>query len=76
MKTVQDIIDAYRKDGHIVEGLLIKEIQKQSDDEILSILIDANGRDIIATDDEDTLDGQTYEYSGTEDPNFDYDKYF
>lgn len=76
MKQIADIIEAYRKDGHIVDGLLIKEVQSQSEDEILSILMDANGRDIIATDDEDNLDGQTYEYIGTEDPEFDWDKYF
>lgn len=75
MKTVQDIIDAYRKDWHIVDGLLIKEIQRQWDEAMLEILIWAKGRDIIVDEDAERIDGQWYKYDGQEDPNFDIEKY-
>lgn len=76
IKTVTEIIEAYKQAWHKVDGLFIESVQALWEDQILEILLDANGRDIIIKDEEDTLDGQAYEYSGTEDPDFEWEQYF
>lgn len=77
MKTVAEIIEAYKQAGHKVDGLFLKEVINQWEEAMLDILMDANGRDIIVKEpDSDILDGQAYEYSGKEDPDFDWQPYF
>lgn len=76
MKTLSEIIEAYRADNHLVDGLLIAEVQNLPEDEILDIIEKAQGRDIIVkADEEDVIDGQWYEYDGEIESDFDMSKY-
>lgn len=75
MKNLQDLIASYERDWHIVDGLYIKEVQNLTEDEILAILENAKGRNIIVDENESILDGQWYKYEWLEDPNFDLEKY-
>lgn len=75
MKNLQDLIASYERDWHIVDGLYIKEVQNLTDEEILAILENAKGRNIIVDENESLLDGQWYKYEWSEDPNFDLEKY-
>jgi len=77
MKTLPQIIEAYRADNHLVDGLLIAEVQNLPEEEILDIIEKAEGRDIIIkADEEDVIDGQWYEYDGDIESDFDMSKYF
>lgn len=75
MKNIDQIIEAYSKDWHIVDGLYIKEVQSLTDEEKLAILENAKGRNIIVDENESLLDGEWYKYDWSEDPNFDLAKY-
>lgn len=75
MKNIDQIIEAYSKDWHIVDGLYIKEVQSLTDEEKLAILGNAKGRNIIVDENESLLDGEWYKYDWSEDPNFDLAKY-
>lgn len=78
MKNIDQIIASYERDWHNVEGLYIREVQNLSHEEILGILENAKGRNIIIDEnwsDDDTRDGLWYKYDGQEDPNFDFLKY-
>lgn len=75
MKNIDQIIEDYSKDWHIVDGLYIKEVQSITDEEKLAILENAKGRDIIIDENESLLDGEWYKYDWSEDPNFDLAKY-
>lgn len=77
MKTLSQIIEAYRADNHLVDGLLIAEVQHLPEEDILDIIEKAEGRDIIVkADEEDVIDGQWYEYDGDIEKDFDMSKYF
>lgn len=77
MKTLSQIIEAYRADNHLVDGLLIAEVQNLPEEEILDIIEKAEGRDIIVkADDEDVIDGQWYDFDGDIESDFDMSKYF
>lgn len=76
MKTLSQIIEAYRADNHLVDGLLIVEVQNLPEEEILDIIEKAQGRDIIiVADEEDVIDGQWYEYDWDVESDFDMAKY-
>lgn len=76
MKTLSQIIEAYRADNHLVDGLLIVEVQNLPDEEILDIIEKAQGRDIIIkADEEDVIDGQWYDYDWDVESDFDMAKY-
>lgn len=75
MKTVDQIIEAYQQDGHIVDGLFIQEVQVLGDDEILGIILEASGRSIEILEFGTNLDGQWYKFNGQKDPSFDITKY-
>lgn len=79
MLELDKIIASYKRDWHNVEGLYIQEVQSLSQGEILEILQNARGRDIIIAEtgqDDDMRDGQWYKYDWSEDLNFDFWKYF
>jgi ribulose kinase len=77
MKTVTQIIEAYKRKGHKVDGLFLNSVQTLGEEKMLQILLDANGRDIVVKEPgSDIIDGQTYEYIGKEDPKFDWESYF
>lgn len=76
MKTLSQIIEAYRADNHLVDGLLIVEVQNLPEEEILDIIEKAQGRDIIIkADEEDVIDGQWYDYDWDVESDFDMAKY-
>lgn len=78
MLELDKIIASYERDWHNVEGLYIQEVQSLTQGEILEILQNARGRDIIIAEtwqDDDMRDGQWYKYDWSEDPNFDIEKY-
>ena len=71
MKQVTEIIDAYQKAWHKVDGLFLKDIVAEGEMSQLDILLAANGRDIVIKEPpKGVLDGQDFEYVGEEDPNF------
>lgn len=71
MKSVSEIIEAYREAGHKVDGLFLREVMWEGQERQLEILLCANGRDIIVKEPEEWIyDGQDFEYSGKENPNF------
>lgn len=79
MKNLDQIIEAYRKDWHNVEGLYIQEVQSLWEAKILEILEGAMDRDIIIAEnweDDSRMDGQSWKYDWKKDPNFDLWKYF
>lgn len=77
MKTLSQIIEAYKADNHLVDGLLIAEVQNLPEEEILDIIEKAQGRDIIIkADEEDVIDGQWYDFDGDIESDFDMYKYF
>lgn len=78
MKNVDEIIQSYKADWHIVEGLYLLDMQKQPESEILAILENSEWKDIIIEDkwdDDDVRDGQDWKYSWSADPDFDIWKY-
>lgn len=78
MKNIGEIIEAYRLDWHVVDGLYIQEVQSLTESDILDILENAQGRDIIIKEnweDDNRFDGQSWKYDGQKDPNFDMSVY-
>lgn len=75
-KTIWEIIDAYADDWHNIEWLNIIDTARLPDEDILKILQEAKGRDIVVKDLEEwVFDGEEWEYSWEIDENFDFDKY-
>ncbi|MDD2565210.1 MAG: hypothetical protein PHZ26_01390 [Candidatus Gracilibacteria bacterium] len=73
---LQSIINAYKNDGHKVDGLFLEEVQGLELEEIIEIIRNAKGRDIIVSKPkEGVLDGLWYEYKGKVNPNFNFEKY-
>lgn len=75
MLSTGTIIEAYRKDKHIVDGLYIREVQELTEEQIVAILEGAQGRDIIIDQLEDAMDGQAWKYDGEIAKDFDFSKY-
>lgn len=76
MINLTQIIIAYKNDWHKVDWLFIEEVQGLEFEEIIEIIRNAKGRDIIVSKSEEgVLDWLWYEYKGKVDPNFNFEKY-
>lgn len=75
MTTINDIIKAYEKDWHKVDGLYTQDVQMLEQDEILEIIEEAQGRDILIDETNDQIDGQWYKFDGKINDAFDITDY-
>jgi hypothetical protein len=76
MKTLTQIINSYKNDWHKVDWLFLWDVQSLSFEEIIEIIKNAKGRDIVVEkQDNDMFDWQWFKYKVKIDPNFDINKY-
>lgn len=76
MINLTQIINAYKNDWHKVDWLFLEEVQGLEFEEIIEIIRNAKGRDIIISKSEEgVLDWLWYEYKGKVNPNFNFEKY-